>query len=260
MDFTFSRRGLFRGTVAVGGALAATAVDAGPFAKVRQARPSRLGLRPHDRGRGAGRGASARRRRLRLRHPRRPGERTLGHVQGQGPAVPPGDPRVLGRVHGRWLRPQHRPARGALRRSRARGDQFAHRAWARRSSTRRRSWRSSAMSASGRRPGRSRCTRSTRSSCCKPVCKCVYPVQTVAQIPAAVRQAFVAAQSGEPGPVAVVVPYNLFIEAHDYRCPPPAIPDPPFDDAAFERALPFLSDPKARIGIYAGHRLHGLSG
>lgn len=86
----------------------------------------------------------------------------------------------------------------------------------------------------------------------KPVCKCVYPVQTVAQIPGAVRQAFVAAMSGEPGPVAVVVPYNLFIEAHDFRCPPPALPLPPFDDAAFERALPYLADPRARIGIYVG--------
>jgi acetolactate synthase-1/2/3 large subunit len=86
----------------------------------------------------------------------------------------------------------------------------------------------------------------------KPVCKCVYPVQTVAQIPGAVRQAFVAAACGEPGPVAVVVPYNLFIEAHDYRCPPPAVPAPPFDDAAFEKALAFLCDPKARVGIYAG--------
>jgi acetolactate synthase I/II/III large subunit len=86
----------------------------------------------------------------------------------------------------------------------------------------------------------------------KPVCKCIYPVQTVAQIPAAVRQAFVVAQSGEPGPVAVVVPYNLFIETHDYRVPPPALPDPPFDDVAFERALPLLRDPAARIGIYAG--------
>jgi acetolactate synthase-1/2/3 large subunit len=84
------------------------------------------------------------------------------------------------------------------------------------------------------------------------VCKCVYPVQTVGQIAAAVRQAFVTAQQGEPGPVAVVVPYNLFIEAHDFRTPPPAVPAPPFDEAAFERALPFLANPKARVGIYAG--------
>jgi len=50
----------------------------------------------------------------------------------------------------------------------------------------------------------------------------------------------------------VVVPYNLFIEAHDFRTPPPAAPEIPFDDAAFERALAFLADPKARVGIYAG--------
>jgi acetolactate synthase-1/2/3 large subunit len=86
----------------------------------------------------------------------------------------------------------------------------------------------------------------------RPVCKCVYPVQTVGQIAAAVRQAFVTAMQGEPGPVAVVVPYNLFIEAHDFRTPPPAVPAPPFDDVAFERALPFLADQKHRVGIYAG--------
>lgn len=86
----------------------------------------------------------------------------------------------------------------------------------------------------------------------RPVCKCVYPVQSVGQIAAAVRQAFVTATQGEPGPVAVVVPYNLFIEAHDFRTPPPAVPAPPFDEAAFERALPFLADHKHRVGIYAG--------
>jgi acetolactate synthase-1/2/3 large subunit len=86
----------------------------------------------------------------------------------------------------------------------------------------------------------------------KPVCKCVYPVQTVGQIAAAVRQAFVTAVQGEPGPVAVVVPYNLFIEVHDFRTPPPAEPALPFDEAAFERALPFLADQKSRVGIYAG--------
>ncbi len=86
----------------------------------------------------------------------------------------------------------------------------------------------------------------------KPVCKCIYPVQTVSQIPGAVRQAFVAAQSCEPGPVAVVIPYNLFIESYDFRCPPPAIPAPPFDEETFQKALAFLSDPRERIGIYAG--------
>jgi acetolactate synthase-1/2/3 large subunit len=86
----------------------------------------------------------------------------------------------------------------------------------------------------------------------KPVCKCVYPVQSVGQIAAAVRQAFATAQQGEPGPVAVVVPYNLFIEVHDFRTPPPAPPELPFDEAAFDRALALLADPKGRVGIYAG--------
>jgi acetolactate synthase-1/2/3 large subunit len=86
----------------------------------------------------------------------------------------------------------------------------------------------------------------------KPVCKCVYPVETVGQIAAAVRHAFAAAQEGEPGPVAVVVPYNLFIEAHEFRVPPPAAAALSFDETAFDRALLLLADPKHRIGIYAG--------
>jgi acetolactate synthase-1/2/3 large subunit len=86
----------------------------------------------------------------------------------------------------------------------------------------------------------------------KPVCKCVYPVQSVEQIPGAVRQAFVTAVEGEPGPVAVVVPYNLLIESHDYKCPPPAPPGLPFDDAALAKAVALLSDKSHRVGIYAG--------
>ncbi len=86
----------------------------------------------------------------------------------------------------------------------------------------------------------------------KPVCKWIFPVQRVEQIPSAVRQAFAAAVTDEPGPAAVVVPYNLFIEVHDFRCPPRE-PDPlPFDAAAFERAVEWLADRRVRIGIYAG--------
>lgn len=86
----------------------------------------------------------------------------------------------------------------------------------------------------------------------KPVCKCVFPVQTVDQIPGAVRQAFVAAMSGEPGPVAVVVPYNLFIETADYHVGPPMGPELAWDEAAFAKAVALLSDKKHRVGIYAG--------
>jgi acetolactate synthase-1/2/3 large subunit len=87
----------------------------------------------------------------------------------------------------------------------------------------------------------------------KPVCKCVLPVSDVRQIPTAVRQAFRLAAAGEPGPVAVVIPFNLLIEVAHFSCPPPADVPVPFDDAAFERALALLADRRHRVGIYAGY-------
>ncbi|MEO2090424.1 MAG: thiamine pyrophosphate-binding protein, partial [Gemmataceae bacterium] len=87
----------------------------------------------------------------------------------------------------------------------------------------------------------------------KPVTKCVLPVSDVRQIPDAVRQAFATARAGEPGPVAVVVPFNLLIEMTDAAVCAPDAPAVPFDDAAFSRAIALLSDPKQRVGIYAGY-------
>src|SRR5438105_5530876 len=69
----------------------------------------------------------------------------------------------------------------------------------------------------------------------------VYAVNTAAEIPGAVRQAFQLAQAGEPGPVGVVVPYNLLIASHRYDSapfPPCAVP---FDEDAFQHALQLLS-------------------
>jgi acetolactate synthase-1/2/3 large subunit len=86
----------------------------------------------------------------------------------------------------------------------------------------------------------------------QPVTKGVFPVSCVADIPGAVRQAFQLAASGEPGPTAVVVPYNLLIETAKVHCPPPAPPEILFDEAAFARALALLGDRKLRVGIYAG--------
>jgi acetolactate synthase I/II/III large subunit len=91
----------------------------------------------------------------------------------------------------------------------------------------------------------------------KQVCKAVFPVQQACEIPGAVRQAFHVARSYEPGPTAVVVPYNLLIEAAKYHCPPPGPPEIPFDDAAFGCALNLLSQcgkggRPLRVGIYAG--------
>jgi acetolactate synthase I/II/III large subunit len=86
----------------------------------------------------------------------------------------------------------------------------------------------------------------------KPVTKCVIPVTDVRQIAEAVRRAFRIAASGEPGPVAVVVPFHLLIEVAEFHCPPSAEIAAPWDEAAFQKALQMLADPRARIGIYAG--------
>lgn len=86
----------------------------------------------------------------------------------------------------------------------------------------------------------------------KPVSKAVIEVTHVGQIPGAVRTAFQMAVSNEPGPVSVVVPYNLLIESHNYHNPPLPHPGVPFDEAAFHKALTLLSDRRLRVGIYAG--------
>jgi acetolactate synthase-1/2/3 large subunit len=86
----------------------------------------------------------------------------------------------------------------------------------------------------------------------EPVVKHVFQVCNVADIPGAVRQAFCLAQSGEPGPVGVVIPYPLLIEAHHFHSGPLAPPGVPFDEAAFHRVLHLLSDRRLRVGIYAG--------
>jgi acetolactate synthase-1/2/3 large subunit len=84
------------------------------------------------------------------------------------------------------------------------------------------------------------------------VTKGVFEAHTAADIPGAVDAAFRLAQSDEPGPAAVVVPYNLLIETAKFHCPPPASVAVPFDEAAFSRALHLLANRKLRVGIYAG--------
>jgi acetolactate synthase I/II/III large subunit len=84
------------------------------------------------------------------------------------------------------------------------------------------------------------------------VCKEVLAPRCAAEIPVAVRQAFQLAQAGEPGPVAVVVPYNLLPATHEFHScplPPPALP---FDESAFKQAQSLLRNPGLRVGIYAG--------
>ena len=68
----------------------------------------------------------------------------------------------------------------------------------------------------------------------------------------AVRQAFLLAMSGEPGPVGVVIPYNLLIEKCQVRSSPLGHPPLIFDENAFQAALALLSNCKLKWGIYAG--------
>src|SRR5262245_5936419 len=86
----------------------------------------------------------------------------------------------------------------------------------------------------------------------QPVTKHVYAVEHVGEIASAVRQAFQTACCGEPGPVGVVIPYNLLIEAarfHSGPLPPAGVP---LDQPAFHRAVALLQDHRKRVGIYTG--------
>ncbi len=85
-----------------------------------------------------------------------------------------------------------------------------------------------------------------------PVTKQVYSIQNVADIPQLIRQAFQTAMDGEPGPVGVVIPYNLLIEAHRYNSGPLEPLGVPYDGQAAERAMGLLSNRNLRVGIYAG--------
>ena len=86
----------------------------------------------------------------------------------------------------------------------------------------------------------------------RPVTKEIYQVQRAIDIPFAVRQAFQTARAGEPGPTAVIVPYNLLIESANYRSGPLEPAALPLDEAAFRQALGLLQDKRHRVGIYAG--------
>lgn len=86
----------------------------------------------------------------------------------------------------------------------------------------------------------------------KPVTKCVLAVSQAEEIPNTVRQAFALARSGEPGPVAVVVPYNLFITRARYHSGPLAPASIPCEEQTCARAIRWLSDRRCRVGIYAG--------
>jgi len=86
----------------------------------------------------------------------------------------------------------------------------------------------------------------------KPICKAVVEVQHQGQIPGAIHRAFQVARAGEPGPAAVVLPFNFLTEIWDYDEVVPLALPMPFDESAYRKALGLLSDRRKRVGIYAG--------
>lgn len=86
----------------------------------------------------------------------------------------------------------------------------------------------------------------------RPIVKQVIEVRHQAEIPGAIHQAFRLARAGEPGPVAVVIPYPFFTQAWDFdEGVPPPYPVP-FDDSVYPKVVSHLANPRTRVGIYAG--------
>jgi len=86
----------------------------------------------------------------------------------------------------------------------------------------------------------------------QPVTKQVFSVNAVGEIPHAIRQAMQLAKAGEPGPVGVVIPYNLLMEQGRFNSAPLEPAAVPFDEAAARQALEMLGNRRHRVGIYAG--------
>ena len=86
----------------------------------------------------------------------------------------------------------------------------------------------------------------------KPVTKEVYDIEHVSQIPDTIRKAFALARAGEPGPVAVVIPYTMLIEAFGFHSPPLPSCLVAYDENATQTAIAILQNQAKKIGIYAG--------
>ncbi len=86
----------------------------------------------------------------------------------------------------------------------------------------------------------------------RPIVKNVIEVRHHSEIPGAIHQAFRLARSGEPGPVAVVIPFPFYGMAWDFdQGVPPPYPVP-FDDSVYPKVLTHLANPGARVGMYVG--------
>jgi acetolactate synthase-1/2/3 large subunit len=94
----------------------------------------------------------------------------------------------------------------------------------------------------------------------RPVTKEVLCIRRVEEMASVTRHAFRLAKSGEPGPVGVVIPYDLFIESAHFHDAPPAELGVPCDESAIECAVRLLSDRSLKVGIYAGQGCMDVAG
>jgi acetolactate synthase I/II/III large subunit len=86
----------------------------------------------------------------------------------------------------------------------------------------------------------------------RPVCKEVLEVRCVEEIPSKTFEAFRLSTSGEPGPVAVLIPYDLLIQQGHFHAERPCETITACDEDATQRAIRLLSQKSLRVGIYAG--------
>jgi len=85
----------------------------------------------------------------------------------------------------------------------------------------------------------------------RPITKAAIRIENADDIYPEIRRAFEIATSGEPGPVVVEVPYNLFMWRAQARQPASRLAPPPPDPQTIEKILRLLRAAK-RVGIYAG--------
>ncbi len=72
------------------------------------------------------------------------------------------------------------------------------------------------------------------------------------QIPCLTREAFRLAMDGEPGPVAVMIPYTQLVDATRYDVPGPLPRTVVWDQEGFDRAVACMSDRRCRVGLFVG--------
>jgi acetolactate synthase-1/2/3 large subunit len=89
-----------------------------------------------------------------------------------------------------------------------------------------------------------------------PITKGTFRPASGAEIYGVIRRACALARSGCPGPVMVEIPVDHYLFKHEVNpvsfIAPPAMANPPLDEAAFARAVELLSAPDARPLLYLG--------